>query len=190
MLRLRTTRSATPSGPVRDCSHSSRPIIYTDYPTPLLLDAESGLSAYQVPAGVNPHNQTVFSSPWGEGFPVEWSPRYAIAAGFAAMVDQYEDYSTRNGSRETSTLNKTTNRYQANIADAPKGFFISGNLPTNTDSGVHSLVDVGVYSWGPGSELFAGMQDSTRIAQKIAQALSLGCDKNKTMSVHRRAVEF
>jgi hypothetical protein len=31
---------------------------------------------------------------------VEWTPRYQIAAGFAAMVDQYEDYHTRNSSRE------------------------------------------------------------------------------------------
>ncbi|GAA5960524.1 hypothetical protein JCM8115_003207 [Rhodotorula mucilaginosa] len=150
----------------------------------------SGLSAYQVPAGTNPQNQTAFSSPWGEGFPVEWTPRYQIAAGFAAMVDQYEDYHTRNSSREQTVLNTTTRRYLGNIEDAPKGFFISGNLPTTSEQGVHSLVDVGVYSWGPGSELFAGMQDSTNIAQKIAHALALGCDKNKTMSVTHRAIDF
>jgi hypothetical protein len=37
----------------------------------LVLRVNSGLSAYQVPAGTNPQNQTAFSSPWGEGFPVE-----------------------------------------------------------------------------------------------------------------------
>lgn len=106
------------------------------------------------------------------------------------MVDQYEDYSTRNESREQNVLNATTKTYQASIEDAPQGFFISGNLPTTSEQGVHSLVDVGVYSWGPGSHLFSGMQDSTNIAQKIAEALALGCDKNKTMSVTRRSIDF
>lgn len=130
----------------------------------------------------------MFESQWGEGFPVEWEPRYAIAAGFAAMVDQYEDYHTRNSTRDTSISNKTTGRVHANKEDAPQGFFISGNLPTTSGSGVHSLVDVGVYSWGPGSELFAGVQDSTQIAQKLAYALALGCEKNKTMT--RRSLDL
>lgn len=34
---------------------------------------ESGLSAYTVPAGVNPQNQTVFTGPQGKGFPVSFS---------------------------------------------------------------------------------------------------------------------
>jgi arylsulfatase A-like enzyme len=35
---------------------------------------QSGLSAYQVPAGVAPNNQTIFKGPNGPGFPVSLSP--------------------------------------------------------------------------------------------------------------------
>lgn len=33
---------------------------------------QSGLSAYQVPQGVNPSNQTIFTGPQGDGFPVSY----------------------------------------------------------------------------------------------------------------------
>ncbi|GAA5868436.1 hypothetical protein JCM8547_006275 [Rhodosporidiobolus lusitaniae] len=141
----------------------------------------SGLSAYRVPEGVNPsENFTVFEGELGPGFPTNWVPRYTIAAGFAAMVDQYEDYHVRNSSRETSVEDEETGAAVANIEDAPQGFFISGNLPTADDQGVHSLVDVQVFAWGPGHELFRGIQNSVDIGLKIGKALDLGKQKNVT----------
>ncbi|BGO97759.1 hypothetical protein RTG_01427 [Rhodotorula toruloides ATCC 204091] len=140
----------------------------------------SGLSGYQVPAGVSPQNNTVVTGPWGEGFPVDWQPRYTAAMGFAADVDQYEDYTTRNKSRTTSLTKLANGTYRADPSDAPDGFFISGNLPTTDDQGVHSQV----FTWGPAASLFNGMQDSTQIAQKIAQALDLGKVHNATARVH------
>ncbi|GAA6000936.1 hypothetical protein JCM10207_007332, partial [Rhodosporidiobolus poonsookiae] len=143
---------------------------------------ESGLSAYQVPAGVNPsENFTAIVGPNGPGFPVNWAPRYTAAMGFAAMVDQYEDYTTRNVSRATSK-EAEDGSYEADSADAPAGFFISGNLPTSGDQGVHSLVDVQVFSFGPpaATSLFNGIQNSVDIGLKIAHALDLGRDYNAT----------
>lgn len=60
--------------------------------------------------------------------------------GFAADVDQYEDYTTRNKSRTTSLTKLANGTYRADPSDAPDGFFISGNLPTTDDQGVHSQV--------------------------------------------------
>lgn len=54
--------------------------------------AQSGLSAYQVAAGNLPTNNTRVVGEHGEGFPVNWSPRYAAAWGLAADVDRYENF--------------------------------------------------------------------------------------------------
>ncbi|GAA5841568.1 hypothetical protein JCM11251_001264, partial [Rhodosporidiobolus azoricus] len=141
---------------------------------------ESGLSAYQVAPGVNPsQNFSTVIGEHGEGFPVNWTPRWTAAMGFAAMVDQYEDYATRNVSRESSIENEE-GYYVGNIEDAPQGFYISGNLPANGDQGVHSLVDVQVFAWGPGHERFRGIQNSVDIGLKIGHALNVGRQNNVT----------
>lgn len=170
----------------------------------LNTDVNSGLSGYQVPEGVSPQNNTVVIGPWGEGFPVSFKPRYTAAMGFGAVVDQYEDYTTRNKSRTTSLKALGNGTYRADPSDAPDGFFISGTLPVSDDQGVHSqvafpplsldrtrwpdsprsLTDVQVFTWGPAASLFNGMQDSTEIAHKIALALDLGKDHNATARAH------
>ncbi|CEQ39936.1 SPOSA6832_01511, partial [Sporobolomyces salmonicolor] len=137
----------------------------------------SGLSGYQAEEGASPQNQTVVFSKDGPGFPVNWSPRYTAAWGFAADVDRYEQ--VHNKTRDTS-IKLENGTYRANEEDGPGGFFVSGNLPVGDDQGVHSLVDVPVYAWGPGHELFRGIQNSPEIAFKIAHALDLGRDKNVT----------
>ncbi|GAA5888058.1 hypothetical protein JCM6882_000266 [Rhodosporidiobolus microsporus] len=145
---------------------------------------ESGLSAYQVAPGVNPsQNFSTVIGEHGEGFPVNWTPRWTAAMGFAAMVDQYEDYHVRNSSRESSVEDEEGN-YVGSIEDAPQGFYISGNLPANGDQGVHSLVDCQVFAWGGNGayKLFNGIQNSVDIGLKIGQAMNLGRDKNVTYS--------
>lgn len=146
---------------------------------------ESGLSGYQVPQGVNPQNQTEVVGPQGPGFPVTWEPRYTAAFGLAATVDQYNDFKTHPSSRATSLEPLKNGTYRASLDDSPDGFFISGVLPTSNDQGVHSLVDVQVFSYGPGHSLFNGMMDSTGIAQKIAQAMDLGRDKKGDLGVKK-----
>ncbi|KAM0756285.1 protein tyrosine phosphatase [Meredithblackwellia eburnea MCA 4105] len=138
----------------------------------------SGLSEYQVAPGQLADNHTVVVGPNGKGFPVQWNPRYTAAMGFGATVDRHENYVVHNVSRSTSVL--INGSYFANPDDSASGFFVSGTLPVTDDQGVHSLTDVPVYAWGPGSELFRGVQNSVDIAFKIAQALDLGRDKNVT----------
>ncbi|GAA6027002.1 hypothetical protein JCM8097_006030 [Rhodosporidiobolus ruineniae] len=143
---------------------------------------ESGLSGYQVAQGVNPsRNFSEVIGPNGPGFPVNWTPRWTAAMGFAGDVDQYEDYSVRNSSRATS-VKLEDGTYAADIEDAPEGFFISGNLPTSGDQGVHSLVDVQIFSWGPGHELFRGVLNSIDVGLNIGKALNLGRNKNATLA--------
>lgn len=60
-----------------------------------LTDQQSGLSAYQVAAGSLPTNNTKVVGVHGEGFPVNWSPRYAAAWGLSADVDRFENYKVR-----------------------------------------------------------------------------------------------
>ncbi|KAF9964559.1 hypothetical protein BGZ70_006288 [Mortierella alpina] len=64
--------------------------------------------------------------------------------------------------------------YDANPADAPHGINKDGTLPVTDPVGVHSLQDVPIFASGPGSELFAGIQDNTEIFHKISEVLGLG----------------
>lgn len=87
----------------------------------------SGLSEFTVSRGSSPTNTSVVVSPQGPGFPVQWDPRYALAAGFGANPDH----------RETYALNTTGPRIPAvgstdavvNPYDNPKGFVVNGTLP-------------------------------------------------------------
>jgi alkaline phosphatase len=50
----------------------------------------------------------------------------------------------------------------------------TGNLPFDTNSGVHSADDVVLTAIGPGAEMFHGRIDNTRVFRIIATALGLG----------------
>ncbi|WVQ95315.1 hypothetical protein IAU59_002410 [Kwoniella sp. CBS 9459] len=139
----------------------------------------SGLSAYQVPEGVSPTNHSVFTGPQGEGFPVTWDPRYTIAHGWAAIPDHREDYEV-NTDHERVPAVKNTTGYFFNPEDNQRGFAMTGNLGVAEGQGVHSLVDVPVFAFGPGHELFRGVMNSPDLAFKVAQALNLGRDSNVT----------
>lgn len=100
----------------------------------------SGHSEYQVAKGSRPENQTVVV---GEhpNFPVQWDPRYALAAGFAAHPDVRETYETDTRGPRTPATNATAarNDYIANPKDQPQGFLINGTIPVSNSQGVHSL---------------------------------------------------
>ncbi len=94
----------------------------------------SGLSQYTV-------EQPGISYNTGANFPVNWDPRYVIAAGLGANPDHRENYK----------VNKTGPRVPASGSsnyvssyDNPDGFLVNGTLPTNEAQGVHSLTDVPV----------------------------------------------
>ncbi|KAK4702536.1 phosphatidate phosphatase LPIN, partial [Phenoliferia sp. Uapishka_3] len=155
----------------------------------------SGLSEYQVAPGQLATNNTVITGPNGLGFPVQcdgdgFRRRQVRVSRLALQLSiehkthlgfNVRNYVVHNSSRETSVLNTTTGTtYFANVNDSSTGFFVSGNLPTSDDQGVHSLTDVPVYAWGPGSSQFTGIQSAVDIAFKIALALDLGRQENAT----------
>jgi alkaline phosphatase len=62
--------------------------------------------------------------------------------------------------------------------NAPGAARRTGNLPLDTPGGIHSADDVVLTASGPGSELFRGRIDNTRVFRNIATALGLGSDAN------------
>ncbi|WOO83046.1 Alkaline phosphatase 4 [Vanrija pseudolonga] len=139
----------------------------------------SGLSAYTVPQGVSPTVHDEYAGPQGEGFPVTWDPRYAIAHGWAAFPDKREDFAI-NVDHERVPATKNASGYFFNPTDNLDGFAMTGNLDVSEGQGVHSLVDVPIYAWGPGHELFRGVMGNVDIAFRVAEALGLGKDYNAT----------
>ncbi|EJD44547.1 putative alkaline phosphatase [Auricularia subglabra TFB-10046 SS5] len=145
----------------------------------------SGLSGYTVAPGTAPTNNTVVIGAQGANFPVQWDPRYSLAAGVVAFPDHRENYTTApNGPRLPAVKGQNGEGYVPNPADAQDGFGLTGTLPTNAAQGVHSLTDVAVYANGPGSEAFRGVYNNVDIFFKMADALGLATYKNTTSSGH------
>ena len=115
----------------------------------------------------------------GDGFPDEWDVRFTLAAGTAGFPTHREDFQVNiNGTRVPAVIKSNSHHhypvYEANPAEAPHGINKDGTLPVTDNVGVHSLQDVPIFASGPGSELFAGIQDNTEIFHKIAEVLGLG----------------
>jgi hypothetical protein len=101
--------------------------------------AESGVSAYTVPKGVNPSNHTSFEGPQGSGFPVTWDPRWTIAHGWSAFPDKREDFAVNQDKERLPAVRNSTGFF-FNPQDNQKGFAMTGNIGTGDGQGVHSLV--------------------------------------------------
>jgi alkaline phosphatase len=116
----------------------------------------------------------------GPRFPVNWNPRYSIAAGMAANSDHRENYKVlKVGSRFPATaLGGNQADYYVNPDDAPDGFVINGTLPVTTPQGVHSLTDVPVFAMGPCSEKFGGTYNNIEIFYKFADCFGLAQPKD------------
>lgn len=136
--------------------------------------ANSGLSQYTIEVpGV--------SYGTGANFPVNWDPRYVIAAGLGANPDHRENYRVKkDGPREPAA--GSGGNYYANPEDNPDGFLVNGTIPTSAAEGVHSLTDVPVYAMGPCQAEFGGTYSNIDVFYKIAECLGLGHGTNKTVS--------
>lgn len=145
----------------------------------------SGLSQYTV-------EQPGISYGTGPNFPVNWDPRYAIAAGLGANPDHRENYRVSNSTPRTPATNTTgfaSTDYFVNPKDNPDGFVVNGTLPTNEAQGVHSLTDVAVFAMGPCQDTFGGVYGNIDVFYKMANCLGLarpdaneggsGCTKSK-----------
>jgi hypothetical protein len=83
----------------------------------------SGLSNYMVSEGSSPTNQTIVVGAQGPNFPVQWNPRYAIAAGMGANPDHRESYSLNmDGPRKPTDTG--SDGYVVNPKDHEDGFTV------------------------------------------------------------------
>ncbi|KAK3684928.1 alkaline phosphatase [Podospora appendiculata] len=136
----------------------------------------SGLSQYTVE-----HPGTSYGT--GANFPVNWDPRYVIAAGLGANPDHREGYGVdKTGPRvpAATIAGKGSSDYYVNPTDQPSGFVVNGTLPTNEAQGVHSLTDVPVFAMGPCQGDFSGTFGNVDLFYKIADCLGLAHGTNKT----------
>lgn len=132
----------------------------------------SGLSQYTEPkAGVNYGT--------GPNFPLNWDPRYVIAAGMGANPDRREQYGAGKKPRTPATKG-ADGTYYANPEDRPGGFVVNGTLSVDQSQGVHSLTDVPVYAMGPCQEMFGGTYNNIDVFFKMATCLGLGHPRNVT----------
>ncbi|RKL14579.1 hypothetical protein BFJ68_g6135 [Fusarium oxysporum] len=115
----------------------------------------------------------------GANFPTNWEPRYAIAAGVAAVPDHREDYKVKKAGPREAAVELKDGDYYANPEDSPKGFLINGTISTDNAQGVHSLTDVPVYALGPCQETFSGTFNNVDIFYKIANCLGLAQGKKQ-----------
>ena len=108
----------------------------------------------------------------GDHFPDSWSPRYVVASGVNNFPTHSEDYQVSPVPRVPAIL--VDGVFVNNPEDDPDGIFLSGNINPRGSTGVHTLTDVTVFSYGPGSERLTGTYENTRIFFAMAEALGLG----------------
>ncbi|KXN93363.1 Alkaline phosphatase, partial [Leucoagaricus sp. SymC.cos] len=133
----------------------------------------SGLSEFQVAPGSQPDNTSIVFGPQGPNFPVQWQPRYKLAAGFGANPDHREDYKLETGGPRLPAIEQN-GMWVLNPQDNPAGFTVQGTLSTDEAQGVHSLTDVSIFAHGAGAEAFRGVYNNIDIFYKVADALGLG----------------
>lgn len=130
---------------------------------------ESGESQYQILKPGVSYNT-------GNHFPLNWTPRYTIAAGTGAFPDKTEDFKLHESPRRIDKYGGYGERFQnyANPEDGIGGITQNGTLPHGQPHGVHSLTDVPIFAMGPCQEQFQGTRDSTEVFFGIAECLGLG----------------
>ena len=107
----------------------------------------------------------------GDGFPDDWDPS-VVLAGFVNNTPEYtEDFQVSPVYRVPSA--DVEGVYRDNPDDDPNGIFVAGNLPPDSDTGVHTLQDVPIFAMGPGAEAFGHVMDNTEIFFGMASAIGL-----------------
>jgi alkaline phosphatase len=108
----------------------------------------------------------------GDGFPDDWNAS-VVLAGFVNNTPEYtEDFQVSSVPRVPSAAD-AEGVYRDNPDDDPNGIFVPGNLPPDSDTGVHTLQDVPIFAWGPGAEAFGHVMDNTEVFFGMASAVGL-----------------
>ncbi|KAG0046325.1 hypothetical protein BGZ83_008504 [Gryganskiella cystojenkinii] len=115
----------------------------------------------------------------GDGFPDEWKVRYTLAAGTAAFPTHREDFQININGTRVPAISRSNSHHHYQVYEAHPDYDVhgihkAGTIGATEQVGVHSLQDVPIFASGPGSHLFAGIQDNTEIFHKISELLGLG----------------
>lgn len=108
----------------------------------------------------------------GDFFPDTWDVPVVFAGQVNNHPDYTEDFQVSPTPRVPAVADADGN-YGDNPDDDANGILMTGNLPLNSGSGVHTLQDVPVFAAGPGADFFGRVLDNTDIFFGMAYALGL-----------------
>ncbi len=112
-----------------------------------------------------------------DGYPARVDVSRRIALAFGAHPDTCETGRPYlDGEKLPSVPGNAPGSFVANEATCalPGAVRMPGNLPAEANSTVHAGDDVVLTAMGPGSDVFHGRIDNTRVFRAIASALGLG----------------
>ena len=116
-----------------------------------------------------------YGTPDADGYPATVDVSRRLAITFGAYPDMcFSGKPYLDGEFNPTQLGAETTMVANEKYCTPGSQRITGNLPPLAPSGVHSGDDVILTAMGPGSELFRGRIDNTRVFRVIATALGLG----------------
>jgi alkaline phosphatase len=108
----------------------------------------------------------------GDFFPDSWD----VSRTLAGTVNNHPDYTENfqvSPTPRVPAIRNDSGVYVNNPDDDPNGIPMSGNLPVESSTGVHTLQDVPVFASGPGAEYFGGVMDNTEVFFGMAAAIGL-----------------
>ena len=108
----------------------------------------------------------------GDHFPDTWVVTRTLAGAVNNHPDYTEDFQVSTTPRVPAIVNEAGVAVD-NPDDDATGITMTGNLPMDASSGVHTLQDVPVYASGPGAAFFGRVIDNTEIFFGMAFALGL-----------------
>ncbi len=108
----------------------------------------------------------------GDHFPDSWDVSITLAGGVNNFPDHTENYQVSDVPRAPAVAGENGMTID-NPDDDANGITMNGNLPMNSNSGVHTLQDVPVFAFGPGADYFSGTYHQSEIFFGMAAALSL-----------------
>ncbi|MDR2080321.1 MAG: alkaline phosphatase [Campylobacteraceae bacterium] len=115
----------------------------------------------------------------GDGYPDTPNVSKRLAVFFNNFPDYYETFRPKLDAQFVPAVQNEKGKYIANEAykNIDGAVFREGNIPRNTDTGVHSVDDMVVQASGAGGEAIKGYMDNTELFRVIVDAMALGKDK-------------
>ncbi len=108
----------------------------------------------------------------GDTYPDTWDVPIVFAGQVNNHPDYTEDFQVSPVPRVPAVADADGN-YIDNPDDDPNGIMMTGNLPLDSSTGVHTLQDVPVFAAGPGAYFFGMVMNNTDVFFGMAYALGL-----------------